>query len=495
MQTGKSRKAVVKIPYIHFTDDQKRRAGEVDLEQFLLRQGERLLPSGFEKRLASDHSITIRGNQWYDHAAEQGGGPISFVQQFYNLSYPEAVTRLLGGEQGTVYVPASKREVKEKKAFALPPANKDMRRMYAYLLKNRLLDRDVVSAFVREGLLYESCEKFRGGFNEYHNAVFVGKDTSGIACHAHKRSINSTGKTFRINVEGSDPRCSFHHTGSSDRLYVFEAPIDLLSFVTLYQKDWQQHSYVALCGTSEHAMLWMLEQNPGIRTVCLCLDHDAAGIEAGGRLTDFLWERGYDDIEVLQSEYKDWNEDIKARHGLPAQAAEEHPQLIVAPEICGRIGACMAESTFPNRLEQDITSAFQQYERNICMDRPGAAMDQIELASALALSAYSRELRQMGELHSTEELVDELQCRILPHRNRGNLKSRRAELAGQLHSVLEKASAPGIRSKAEKQELAGSWLDLAVSFAKVPVKYEADLVKQQQKQEQKVSQHEMTMTM
>ena len=80
------------IPYIHFTDDQKRRAGEVDLEQFLLRQGEKLLASGFEKRLASDNSITIRGNRWYDHAAEQGGGPISFVQQFYNLSYPEAVT-------------------------------------------------------------------------------------------------------------------------------------------------------------------------------------------------------------------------------------------------------------------------------------------------------------------------------------------------------------------------------------------------------------------
>jgi hypothetical protein len=495
VQAGKSRIGVRHIPYIHFTDDQKRRAGEVDLEQFLLRQGEKLLASGFEKRLASDNSITIRGNRWYDHAAEQGGGPISFVQQFYNLSYPEAVTCLLGGEQGVVYVPASKQKVREKKAFALPPANRDMRRMYAYLLKNRFLDRDVISAFVRAGVLYESCEKFKGGTSEYHNVVFVGKDTAGTARHAHKRSINSIGKTFRINVEGSDPRCSFHHTGSSERIYVFEAPIDLLSFITLYRKDWQRHSYVALCGTAEHAMLWMLEQNSGIRTVCLCLDHDATGIEAGGRLTDILWERGYDSIEILQSEYKDWNEDIKAQHGLPAQAAEEHPQLIAAPEICGRIGIRTAECTSPNRLEQDITSAFQQYERNICVGRPGAAMDQIELASALALSAYNRELRQMGELRSTEELVDELQCRILPHRNRGNLKSRRAELAGQLHSILERASAPGIRSKVEKQELADSWLYLAVSFAKVPVKYEADLVKQQQKQEQRVSQHEMTMTM
>ena len=366
--------------------------------------------------------------------------------------------------------------------------------MYAYLLKNRLLDRDVISTFVREGSLYESCEKFKGGTSEYHNAVFVGKDASGVARHAHKRSINSIGKTFRINVEGSDPRCSFHHTGSSERLYVFEAPIDLLSFITLYQKDWQRHSYVALCGTAGHAMLWMLEQNPGIHTVCLCLDHDAAGIEAGGRLTDILWEHGYDNIEILQSGYKDWNEDIKAQHNLHAQAAEEHPQLIVAPEVCSRIGIYMSDYTAADRLGQQLASAFQEYERNIRVGRPEAAMDSIELASALALCAYSQELRQMGEQRSTEELVDELQCRILPHRNRSSLKSRRTELTGQLHSVLEKASILGIRSKVEKQNLANSWLELAVSFTKVPVKYEADCMKQQN-QEQTPQKNEMIMTM
>ena len=482
---------MVKIPYIHFTDDQKRRAGEVDLEQFLLRQGERLLPSGFEKRLASDHSITIRGNQWYDHAAEQGGGPISFVQQFYNLSYPEAVTRLLGGEQGTVYVPASKREVKEKKAFALPPANRDMRRMYAYLLKNRLLDRDVVSAFVREGLLYESCEKFRGGFNEYHNAVFVGKDTSGIACHAHKRSINSTGKTFRINVEGSDPRCSFHHTGSSERIYVFEAPIDLLSFITLYRKDWQRHSYVALCGTAEHAMLWMLERNPCLRTVCLCLDHDEAGIEASGRLAEILHEHGYDDVGMLQSEHKDWNEDLKARRGLPAQEAEEHPQLIAASEVCGRIGVYMEECVIPERVGRELTNALCGYEMNLRRDYPEGATTCIELASALALYAYGRGLRQLGEPHSSEELLEQLRSCIHPHQNRSSLNSRTAVLAEQAHAVLKLASKPGIRSEAEKRQLTEGWLELALSCAKISVKYEADVLKQQQKQEQAALQQEM----
>lgn len=80
-----------------FTEEQKQLAASVDLVEFLRQRGEKLLPSGHEKRLDSDHSITVRGNEWYDHAAEKGGGPISFAQTFYHLSYPDAVTLLLGG--------------------------------------------------------------------------------------------------------------------------------------------------------------------------------------------------------------------------------------------------------------------------------------------------------------------------------------------------------------------------------------------------------------
>ena len=477
------------MPYIHFTEEQKLRACEVDLVEFLRHQGEKLIRSGPEYRLASDHSVTVQGNEWYDHATEQGGGPISFVQQFYNLSYPEAITCLLGGEQGTVYAPASKQEEKPKKEFALPSAGREMRRMYAYLLKHRLLDRNVVNAFVRAGLLYESCEKFKD--REYHNAVFVGKDENGVPRHAHKRSLNSLGKTFRINVEGSDPRCSFHYTGTSNRLYVFEAPIDLMSFLSRYPRGWQEHSFVALCGTSEHAMLWMLEQNPGIRSVCLCLDHDETGIEASGRLAELLHEHGYDDVGMLQSEYKDWNEDLKARRGLPAQEAEEHPQFIVAPKICTRIGVYMEECIIPDRLGRELAEALRGYGMNTRKNHLEGAMDCIELASALALYAYGREVRQLGEPRSGPELVEKLCSCIQPHQNRSNLKNRTAELVEQAQNVLKRASMPGIRSESEKRELAESWLELAISCAKVSVKYEADVLKQQQKQEQAAIQQEM----
>ena len=59
------------MPYIHFTEDQKLRANSVDLVEFLRRQGEKLISSGQDKRLTSDHSITVHGNEWYDHAAER----------------------------------------------------------------------------------------------------------------------------------------------------------------------------------------------------------------------------------------------------------------------------------------------------------------------------------------------------------------------------------------------------------------------------------------
>ncbi len=121
--------------YVHFTDEQKYRANNVELADFLQRRGEKLLPSGRDKRLASDHSITVRGNEWYDHSAESGGYAIDFVRKFYGCSYPEAVTLLLGGEQSEIYRPAQAKKEEPKKPFALPPAHTDMRRVYAYLVK------------------------------------------------------------------------------------------------------------------------------------------------------------------------------------------------------------------------------------------------------------------------------------------------------------------------------------------------------------------------
>ena len=285
--------------YIHFTEEQKERAATVDLEYFLRQRGEKLLSSGRDKRLASDHSVTIRGCQWFDHDSRQGGNAISFVRFFYNRTYPEAVTMLLD----EMYPCAPKATEAPPKPFALPPVNSDMRRVYAYLVKHRNISRDVVAYFARKKLLYEDAK--------YHNAVFVGTDETGVPRHAHKRSTNSSGKAFRLNVEGCDPRYSFHHVGSDGSLYVFEAPIDMLSYITLHPVDWQRHSYVACCGTSIQPVEKMLERMPQLDTVLLCLDNDEAGHAASQRMKTQL-EENYT-VERLTPERKDWNDDLTAQ--------------------------------------------------------------------------------------------------------------------------------------------------------------------------------------
>ena len=471
------------MPYIHFTEDQKRQANSVDLAEFLRREGEKLIRSGPEYRLSSDHSVTVRGSQWYDHEAREGGGPVSFLQTFRGMSYPEAMECLLGGQMGVPYLSASKQKEVQPKPFALPPKNHTMRRLYAYLLQKRFIDREVLDAFTERGLIYESCEQSRDGIKEYHNAVFVGTDEHGAARHAHKRSISDLGKTFRMNVEGSDPRCSFHWFGHSGRLYVFEAPIDLLAFLTLNPEAWREHSYVALCGTAEHAMLWMLEKDPRLQTVVLCLDHDAAGIEASGRLTELLQKHGYTDIVTLRPAYKDWDEDLKAQHGLEAQPAEEHPQLVVAGEVCQRIGAMCGE-TKPDRAAERIPELFRGYRACLEGHELEVAMDCAEEMAALSLAATLRECRQMGTALTAQQGAQYLQSRIFPHQNRIGLKSRTAELSALVQDITQRSGAPGIRSQAEKRELASTWLELALACAKVAVKYEADEWRQAQKEEQ-----------
>lgn len=306
--------------YVYFTEEQKQRANAVDLEDFLVRQGEKLLRSGREKRLASDHSITIRGNRWYDHATEKGGFAIDFVRTYYNQSFPEAVTMLLGGEQGQIYRESKPQEPKPPKPFALPEAHTDMHRVFAYLIKTRCLDRRVVTEFAKSKMLYEDAK--------YHNAVFVGYDAQGVPRHAHKRGTYTNGDAFKGNVDSCDPRYSFHWIGQSDTVYVFEAPLDMLSFLSLYQQNWKQHSYVALCGVAEHALMRLLTDAPHVNKIALCLDNDKAGVQAQERIQKHLAERGYSNVFSLFSNLKDWNEDLQALSKPPPELVEKQQPVM-----------------------------------------------------------------------------------------------------------------------------------------------------------------------
>ena len=287
--------------YIHFTDAQKEQARQTNLISLLKSQGETVKRSGSEYEWRDgSQKVTIRGNLWFHQYDRQGGDAIDFVRRYYNKSYPEAVEYLLGGCGGTLTI--SPPIVRETKPFELPPKNDWMSRVYAYLIRHRKIDKEVLDAFVRKGMIYESAD--------YHNAVFVGFDMDGVPRHAHKRGSGSE-STYKGNADNSDPAYSFHWHGQSDRLYLFEAPIDLLSFISMNKDGWSRHSYAACCGVADPVLWQMMKDNPNIEYVYLCLDNDEPGQQAEKRIAAKLKQRGiaYDDTQTPID--KDWNQDLK----------------------------------------------------------------------------------------------------------------------------------------------------------------------------------------
>ena len=285
--------------YIHYTQEQKDRARTTDLVDLLQRQGEHLKRSGAEYQWRDgSNKVTIRGNLWYHQYDQVGGDAIDFVRRFYNKDYPEAMEYLLNGYGGTLTAaPPAKKEVKE---FEMPQRNENMRRVYAYLLHQRGLSRDVVYAFAHKNMIYESLP--------HHNAVFVGYDTDGVPRHAHKRGTGSQ-STYKGNAEGCIPEYSFHWNGTSNKIFLFEAPIDMLSYISLNPYQWQKNTYAASCSVADRVLFQCLKDNPQIKEVYLCLDNDEAGQTAAKRISDKLFIQGYK-TEILTPIHKDWNEDL-----------------------------------------------------------------------------------------------------------------------------------------------------------------------------------------
>lgn len=284
----------------HYTDQEKQRAAQADIVELIHRAGGevRRVGSGYEW-LDHGMKVSIDGFLWFHQYEHKGGNAIGFVQRFMNKTYPEALEYILGERAGELVLSQPPKK-KEKKPFQLPPKNSTMSMVYGYLLNRRKIDKGVLNFFVKQGLIYEDAK--------YHNVVFVGKNMENKAVHATVRStLPNCG--FRGNAEGSMPEYSFHWHGTSNELYVFEAPIDMLSYISMHKDNWQQHSYVACCGVGDKALFQMLKDNANITNVKLCLDNDDEGRKAVKRITDKLCLQGIDN-EILVPIHKDWNEDL-----------------------------------------------------------------------------------------------------------------------------------------------------------------------------------------
>ena len=283
-----------------YTQAQIDKANAVDLEKFLRAQGETLVRSGKEYRWKAHDSLTVCGNKWFRHSQSKGGLPVDFVMEFYGKSFPEAV-QMLTGEPGEVQPEA---DPAPSPAFRLPLRNVTNANILNYLTQERKLSPSLVNFFIAAGDIYEDAA--------HHNVVFVGRDADGHPRYASSRGIR---EKFRQDAAGAEKAFGFAHRGTDKQLLVFEAPIDLLSFIELFPKNWQQHNYLSLGGVSGKALRQFLSERPDVERVFLSLDADKAGEDACKRLAALL----PDTVSVtrIQPCMKDWNDVLVHRAEIP----------------------------------------------------------------------------------------------------------------------------------------------------------------------------------
>ena len=283
-----------------YTQAQIDRANAANLEDFLRAQGETLVRSGKEYRWKTHDSLTVCGNKWFRHSQSRGGFPVDFVMEFYGKSFPEAV-QMLTGEPGEAQPEA---DPVPSPAFRLPLRNVTNANILNYLTQERKLSPSLVNFFIAAGDIYED--------SSHHNVVFVGRDADGHPRYASSRGIR---EKFRQDAAGAEKAFGFAHRGTDKQLLVFEAPIDLLSFIELFPKNWQQHNYLSLGGVSGKALRQFLSERPDVERVFLCLDADKAGEDACKRLAALL----PDTVSVtrIQPCMKDWNDVLVHRAEIP----------------------------------------------------------------------------------------------------------------------------------------------------------------------------------
>lgn len=262
-------------------------------------------------------SLKISNGKWFWWSKGIGGhNALDYLVLVKNLSLPEAVGLIISEVSPTSITPSVQPSVKyhppQSQPFKLPTPYVNNNRVFAYL-RSRGIDTRLINHCIKHGLLYEDSQR--------HNAVFVGYDPEQKPRYAYLRSTLSQ-STFMREVLGSEKQYSFcfpAKDSDAEIVCVFESAIDALSYATIRLSchlDFNDRHLLSLGGVSQYradnhklpiALDRFLQEHKGIRQINLCLDTDAAGLEACRAIeqaaTDKLVVR-----ELPKNVWKDYNE-------------------------------------------------------------------------------------------------------------------------------------------------------------------------------------------
>ena len=301
-----------------FTEEELDIAKSVDLCSVASFLGYTVKKIGKYYTLKEMDSIRIYNRtNWYrwsrqSEKGSNGGSQIDFLRVFAGMDVKEAVFWLLDFA-GYKKADDSERHNSlkhcvdkfsidtEEKEFVLPKSSDSFNYLYSYLQNERMISRKCIDYFVSHKLIYES--------RDYHNIVFKGNDKNGVTRFASMRGVfDKQGKPFKCDVTGNDKNYGFNVVNeNSTELVVFEAAIDLMSYVDIFT-DYESNK-LALGMLADAPLETFLREHPQITSIRFCLDGDEPGRKAAAELMRKYYELGYEVEDCPPpAGYKDYNE-------------------------------------------------------------------------------------------------------------------------------------------------------------------------------------------
>lgn len=263
------------------------KAKQMDLVTYMkMYEPDNLVALGNDRYCCRDHdSLKMDHGLWYWYSRGFGGRTaLDYLIRVRDMSFKDAVELIIGGvANAPAFSTAWEKPVEKRKLLLMPQTTSVPLKAVAYL-QGRGIDSEIINRCIQDRLIYEDAK--------YHNVIFVGRDKTGKPRYAAIRGT-LPGSTFKGEIGGSDKRFAFSLVPNkkATELHIFEAAIDLLSYLSLQKMDradWQTAAYLSMAGifkkknqTAEDKIPVALEQflqdYPDISKVHIHFDNDDIG--------------------------------------------------------------------------------------------------------------------------------------------------------------------------------------------------------------------------
>ncbi|WHY71257.1 toprim domain-containing protein [Fictibacillus enclensis] len=302
------------------TSDEISRAREIHLIDYLEAKGEPIKSEGARQRFYrhQEHdSLVFKDNMYYwNSRQEKGVGAISFAMMYYDMTFPEAVTDINGGE----YKDRTLKKGEFRKETVAEPFSypdflevKDRTSVKNYLIVQRKIDPRIVDWLFKKDLLAQD-KKQNAVFKWRENGgkgKIVGADRQGTIKMQNKRG------TFKqIMPNGKEHGGFTIDVGRPDKIIVFESPIDMLSYWSIKGRELQDARLVSMNGlkpkTVSQSHLEAAEEGYEIKKWVLAVDNDSGGLEFIGKMKNLVKEE-FLEVNLPPKTGQDWNDERRGR--------------------------------------------------------------------------------------------------------------------------------------------------------------------------------------